>query len=262
MISVSSMTLTDVIAAIEMRAGEYMTPYNSDWQTLAQYVRDARRDLFNRTNPFKEWSYVKSLNLTGPFPALLPADFIRVLRVTTKLPTDADSTGLRYEARKIDPREWMNLSKPSQIISAVSSRHGMVRGWEKTGIYMVWANGTDSDNWAMTNMALWIYPTNLHCTIEYIASYGDVTLDDLNDEVLVPIELESLLIDMAVSRFLDDVADPQQLITKAQDVAQRLVQYQTDQTNAAQYTSVSAEAIPNPEPMSIRQQPNTPGGII
>lgn len=262
MISVSSMTLTDVVAAMEMRAGEYMTPYNSDWQTLAQYVRDARRDLFNRTNPFKEWSYVKSLNLTGPFPALLPADFIRVLRVTTKLPADPDASGLRYEARKIDPREWMSLSKPFPTTFPTTSRFSMVRGWEKTGIYMVWANTTDSDNWAMTNMSLWIYPTNLHCTIEYIASYGDVTLDDLNDEVLVPIELESLLIDMAVSRFLDDVADPQQLVTKAQDVAQRLVQYQTDQTNAAQYTSVSAEAIPNPEPMSIRQQSNTPGGII
>jgi hypothetical protein len=262
MIAVSSMTLTDIIAAMEMRAGEFMTPYNSDWQTLAQYVRDARRDLFNRTNAFKEWSFVKSINLTGPFPALLPADYIRTVRVTTKLPADADNTGIRYEARRIDPREWMNLNKPSPASSLNNSRHSMVRGWQKTGVYMVWANTTDANNWAVTNVALWLYPSNLHCTLEYVASYAMATIQDLNDEVLVPIELEGLLIDMAVSRFLDDVADPQSFVTKAQDVQQRILQYQTDNTNAAQYASVSAEAINNPEPMATRRQPQTPGGAI
>lgn len=62
MIAISSMTLADVVAAMEMRSGQFMTPYNSDWQTLAQYVRDARRDLFNRTNPFKEWAYQNSVD--------------------------------------------------------------------------------------------------------------------------------------------------------------------------------------------------------
>lgn len=262
MIAVSSMTLTDVISAMEIRAGEFMTPYNSDWQTLAQYIRDARRDLFNRTNPFKEWSYIKSTNLTGPFPALLPADFIRTVRVTTKLPADADNTGIRYEARRADPREWMSLNKPSPGMSLSNARHSMVRGWQKTGVYMVWANTTDADNWSITNMSLWLYPSNLHCTLEYVASYAMATIQDLNDEVCVPIELEGLLIDMAVSRFLDDVADPQSLVTKAQEVQQRIAQYQLDNSNAAQYSSVSAAAISDPEPMSIRRQPQTPGGAI
>lgn len=255
MIAISSMTLADVVAAMEMRAAEFMTPYNSDWQTLAQYVRDARRDLFNRTNPYKEWSYQNTVSVTHNQE--VPQDFIRPVRMTTRLTADplGAQTFDRYEARLVDPREWMNITNTGRS-------NTFTKGWEKTGVYMIWANNTDSNQWADTRMSVWLYPDVLTGQLDYIASYADATINLLSDTVKVPVELESLLIDMSVSRFLNDAADPQKLVTTSQDVAQRIVQYQQLQVQAMQSVAVDAEAIPNPEPMAIKQSPASQGGLI
>jgi len=255
MIAISSMTLADVISAMEIRAGEFMTPYNSDWQTLAQYVRDARRDLFNRTNPFKEWSHLNSVSVTHN--QQVPEDFIRPVRMTTRLTADplGASTFDRYEARQVDPREWMNVTN-------LSSASIFTKGWEKTGVYMIWANNTDSDLWASTRMSVWLFPDALTGQLDYIASYADANLNLLSDTVKVPIELESLLIDMSVARFLNDVADPQKIVTTTQDVVQRIMQYQQQQIQASQAVTTEARAIPKPEPMSVKQGPVSQGGLI
>lgn len=253
MIAVSSMRLADAIIAMEMRVGDLMTPYNSDWQTLAQYVRDARRDLFNRTNAFKEWSYQQTVTITHL--QNVPPNFIRPIRLTTALPGADPTLGVRYEARMADPREWNALTNPARPIS-------FTKGWIKTGVYMIWANNVDSVSWAANNMAIWIHPTNLIGQLDYVASFADADLNTHLDTVNVPVELENLLIDMAVSRFLDDVADPQRIVTAAQDVAQKVYQYQSAQVAAAQAEAMAAQAIPNPEPAALRMKPQTPGGII
>lgn len=255
MIAISSMTLADVIAAMEMRAAQFMTPYNSDWQTLAQYVRDARRDLFNRTNPFKEWSYQNTVSVINN--QTVPADFIRAVRMTTRLTADplGNQSFDRYEARLVDPREWMNLTN-------VSSANMFTRGFEKTGLYMIWANVVDSDQWSNTPMSVWIYPDVLTGQMDYIASYANANLNSYGDLIKIPIELESLLIDMAIARFLEDVADPQRLVTATQNVIQKITEYQQQQIKAKQATSIDAQAIPNPEPMVPKQTPVTPGGLL
>lgn len=253
MIAVSSLTLADVVAAMEMRISDLMTPYNSDWQTLAQYVRDARRELFNRTNAYKEWAYQQTVSITHL--QSVPQNFIRPIRLTTSLPGADPQLAVRYEARMADPREWRALTNPARPIS-------FTKGWVKTGVYMIWANPTDGVAWASTPMAAWIYPNNLIGQLDYVASFGDVDLNAYNNTVAVPVELENLLIDMAVSRFLDDVADPQRMVTAAQDVAQKLFQYQSTQVAAAQAVALAAQAIPNPEPAQARTKPQTPGGLL
>jgi len=253
MLPISSMNLADAINVMESRIGDLMTPYNSDWQTLAQYIRDARRDLFNRTNAFKEWSYQQTIQVQHL--QSLPQDYIRPIRLTTSLPDVDETLAIRYEARMADPREWRNLTNPARPIS-------FTKGWVKTGVYMVWANPIDGMAWAANNLAVWIHPTNLIGQLDYVASFGDVDLNVFSDTVKVPVELEGLLIDMAISRFLDDVADPQRIVTAAQDVAKRLFQYQSTQVAAAQATALSAQAIPNPEPAIARTKPQTPGGIL
>lgn len=253
MIAVSSPTLADVVAAMEMRISDLMTPYNSDWQTLAQYVRDARRELFNRTNAYKEWAYQQTVSITHL--QSVPQNFVRPIRLTTSLPGADPALAVRYEARMADPREWRALTNPARPIS-------FTKGWVKTGVYMIWANPTDSVNWAAAPMAAWIHPTNLVGQLDYVASYGDADINAYNSVVAVPVELENLLIDMAVSRFLDDVADPQRMVTAAQDVAQKLYQYQSAQVAAAQGVALAAQAIPNPEPAQARTQPQSPGGIL
>lgn len=253
MIAISSMTLGDAITAMEMRIGDYMTPYNSDWQTLAQYVRDARRDLFNRTNAYKEWSYQASISVTHL--QSLPQNFIRPVRLTTALPGADPTLAVRYEARMADPREWRSLTNTARPIS-------FTKGWVKTGVYMVWANALDSIAWASNNLAIWIYPTNLVGQLDYVASYGDADLNTYGSTIKVPVELEGLLIDMAISRFLDDVADPQRVVSAAQEVAEKVYQYQATQVAASQAVAVSAQAIPNPEPAILRTKPQTPGGLI
>jgi hypothetical protein len=253
MIAISSMSVGDAVTAMEMRIADYMTPYNSDWQTLAQYVRDARRDLFNRTNAYKEWSYQASISVTHL--QSLPQNYIRPIRLTTALPGADPALGVRYEARMADPREWRSLTNTSRPIS-------FTKGWVKTGVYMVWANSVDSVNWAANNLAIWIYPNNLVGQLDYVASFGDVGMGTYNSPVRVPVELEGLLIDMAVSRFLDDVADPQRIVTAAQEVAQKVYQYQVSQIAASQAVAVNAQAISNPEPAILRTKPQTPGGLL
>jgi hypothetical protein len=247
------MSVGDAVTAMEMRIADYMTPYNSDWQTLAQYVRDARRDLFNRTNAYKEWSYQASISVTHL--QSLPQNYIRPIRLTTALPGANPVLGVRYEARMADPREWRSLTNTARPIS-------FTKGWVKTGVYMVWANSVDSVNWAANNLAIWIYPNNLVGQLDYVASFGDVGMGTYNSLVRVPVELEGLLIDMAVSRFLDDVADPQRIVTAAQEVAQKVYQYQVSQIAASQAVAVNAQAISNPEPAILRTKPQTPGGLL
>lgn len=253
MIFVSSLTLADVIAAMEMRLGDLMTPYNSDWQTLAQYVRDARRDLFNRTNAFKEWSYQQTVSVTHL--ASVPPDFIRPIRLTTNLPGADPTLGVRYEARMADPREWLNLTNAVRPLS-------FTKGWVKTGVYMIWANNIDAVTWADNPMAVWIHPNNLVGQLDYVASFGDADINLLGDTVKVPSELEGLLIDMAVARFMEDTADPDRVVTAAANVAQRIYQYQTTQVAASQTTAIEAKAIPNPEPAVLKTKPQTPGGLM
>lgn len=253
MIAISSITLADVITAMEMRIGDLMTPYNSDWQTLAQYVRDARRELFNRTNAYKEWSYQQTTSVNHLSP--VPQDYIRPIRLTTNLPGADPTLGVRYEARMADPREWLNLTSAVRPIS-------FTKGWVKTGVYMIWANTTDSVQWANNRMAVWIHPNNLVGQLDYVASFGDADINVLADTVKVPVELEGLLIDMAVSRFLDDTADPQRIVTAAQDVAQKVYQYQAAQVAANQAVAIEAKAIPNPEPAIAKTKPQTPGGLL
>lgn len=253
MIAISSMTLADVVTAMEMRIGDLMTPYNSDWQTLAQYVRDARRELFNRTNAYKEWSFQQTASVTHL--SAVPQDYIRPIRLTTNLPGADPTLGVRYEARMADPREWLNLTSTVRPIS-------FTKGWVKTGVYMIWANTFDSVQWANNRMAVWIYPNNLVGQLDYVASFGDADINVLADTVKVPVELEGLLIDMAISRFLDDTADPQRIVTAAQDVAQKVYQYQVAQVAANQAVAIEAKAIPNPEPAIAKTKPQTPGGLL
>jgi hypothetical protein len=247
------MTLADAINAMEMRIGDLMTPYNSDWQTLAQYVRDARRDLFNRTNAYKEWSFQQTVSVTHLSP--VPADFIRPIRMTTSLPGADPTLAVRYEARMADPREWQNLTNTVRPIS-------FTKGWVKTGVYMIWTNTFDSSLWAANPMFVWLHPTNLVGQLDYVASFGDADINVFSDTVKVPVELENLLIDMAVTRFLEDVADPQRIVTAAQDVATKVYQYQVTQIAANQATAIDAKAIPNPEPAVVKTKPMTPGGLL
>lgn len=253
MIAVSTMTLSDVIAAVEIRCGYVVTPLNTDWGTIGRYVIDARRDLFNRTNPFKEWAYQKTVQVNHL--TVLPDDYIRPIRLTTKLPASADALAERYEARRVDPREWMRLSN-------VSAAHSFAKGWEMSGVYMVWANNTDSTQWAATPPAVWIYPNNLVGQFDYVAQFGDNDLTNYSSPVNVPVEMESLLIDMASARLLADIADPARVETLLKEVQSRLAQYQGQIIAARQAVAIEAAAIPNPEPANITSQPSTPGGLI
>jgi len=252
-IGISSMTVADVVAAIEMRAGDLMTPYNSDWQTMVNYIRDARRELFNRTNPFKEWAYQQTVQLTHL--QSVPNDFMRPLRLTTTAPGNDPNLAIRYEARRVSPYEWMTLCNPARP-------HSFARPRESAPTYMVWANSFDNGQWASNQPALWINPTNLIGQLDYIANYGDVDVTVYTDPVRVPVEMEGLLIDMALSRFLEDVADPQRAITAAQDVATRVYEYQVSQIAARQSSLIEAQAIANPEPASLAEKPSTPGGLL
>jgi hypothetical protein len=194
------MMLGDVVAQVEMLAGQTLTRSNIDWQSYVNYVRDARRDLFLRTHPYLEWAYHSSLTVVNG--TNVPDDFIRPVRlIVWEL---GQPQNVNYEARRVDPREWLGVVSTGRPMSFTGSNL-------MNPVYMIWANQVDGFTWAATTMEVWLSPVNTQGRLEYMASYADTALVESDDPVLVPVVLESLLVDMTLQRVLQDIDDTDRL---------------------------------------------------
>lgn len=237
MIAVSSMMVADVLSQVEALSGTLITQHNVDWKSLINYLRDARRDLFLKTHAYMEWAFHSSLDVVNG--TAVPQDFIRPVRlVVWELGgTRTDNA----EARRVDPREWLALLQTGPSMSFTSARLS-------APVYMIWANQTDSVNWASTQMQVWLAPANAEGRLEYLASYADAGIVESDDPVLIPVALESLLVDMTLERLLMDVADGDRLSAVRARVMEGLAQYSLVQAAVQTNEALTLDSVPTPEP--------------
>ena len=237
MTPVTSMTLGDVVAQMDMRSGRALTEHNAGWGALVNYVRDARRDLFIRTHPYSEWAHRQTLTVTNG--TAIPNNFIRPTRLVVWETAGIITTN--SEARRVDPREWHKVTSPSRSMSFTGATL-------KNPIYMIWVNAVDGPTWANTNMLMWLYPVNGTGQLDYVASYADADLIESTDLVMVPVLFETLLCDMALLRLLDDVADIQRRKTVWDRVQSELSRYRMSNAAALIGEAINQESAPTPEP--------------
>lgn len=248
------MTVSDVMAIVEMRLMNMFTEHNWDYGTLLSYIRDARRDLFTKTHAYKEWSWQQTV--AAAHLSAIPADYIRPTRLVGSPAGSNPVDNIMYEARRVDPREWAKVSGPRQM--------SFTYGFGRSPVYMVWANTNDDPlTWASSPMALWIHPNTFTGQFEYTASYADATLASDTDRVLVPVEMEGLLIDMVVYRVLQDYgalshADRLSMLDRQIDTTLSSIIMSTQATLVNEGYNV--EAPPAPQPVQAAEAVQPKGG--
>lgn len=242
MIVASGMDLGDAVSLLYARASLVANPHNTDWGEMVRYVQEARRELFVKTSPYKEWAYQATVAVTHQ--SLLPDDFIRPTRLITRDPLTDIADAIWTEARRVDPREWRNLTSPIAQLS-------FVRAIETAPVYMIFANNDTTNTWATTPMAVWLWPDTLDGQLDYAASYSLSTLNETTDPLNVPVELEGLLIDMALLRLLGDIANPSLVSSVAKDVYKELAQFQASKTATMVAEAVNIESLPSPSPTQM-----------
>lgn len=243
MIAISSMTLAEAVDEFQIRAGDALTNANLDWGTIVRYLSDARREVFGKTSGYKEWSYIRSVDgVTHLTP--VPADFIRPVRVIVY--SDEEEPGRKAEARQTDPREW-------ETVAGAVARHSFVRATAIQPAYMVWSNGIQGDpTWAATMPAWWLAPTTVSAYVEYVAAYGDDLTTDAST-LNVPVEMENLLINTALLRFLTDVNDQSRAQQLWGEVRSSYAKLRAEFSASLQTEAINLNALPNPEPADVKE---------
>lgn len=250
MIAISGMNLADAIAMLEARAGVMMPAHDKDWYTLAQYVREARRELFTKTHSYKEWAYQKSIDVQHL--TVLPTDYVKPTRVVARDPASNIATYPWVEARKVDPREWRQ-------ITSTARRPSFVGFSVDNPVYMVWANNDATATWSNQNVAIWVWPNDRLARLDYLANYSDANLSEAADPLLVPAELETLVIEMALMRLLMDSPDPQRAIDLSKKVMETLQSFRSAYVTTLVTEPLNSEALPTPTPAQVT---TTQGGSV
>ena len=242
MIAVSRMNLADAVAMLDARAGVMMPAHDKDWHTLVQYIREARRELFTKTHPYKEWAYQRTIEIQHL--DVLPTDYVRPTRLVARESSAAPATYPWTEARRVDPREWRNITS--------SVRRPAFVGFSiDNPVYMVWANDDATDTWSTQNVAVWLWPSSMVGKMDYVANFSDANLAEASDPLLVPIEMETLVIDMALMRLLLDSPDQQRAVDLSQRIVETLNSFRVAQAVTLSTEPINAQSLPSPQPVQV-----------
>lgn len=238
MIAYSRMTLKEACDEVMLRTAQSRTASNLDYGVIRRFVQDARRELFNRVVPFKDYAFIKTVAVTANLQAL-PADYVRPVRVIL------NSGGQNREARRVDPREWnvlVNGNRP----------HTYVQPTVSEPVYMIWANTVTSNTlWSQTNMAIWVAPSASVGQLDYYAQYDDSSLTADTDTVNVPAEAETMLINLVLQRVYAKIADRDKLRSTVMAMRSMLADVERQRQATQVTTAVNIESLVNPEPAQV-----------
>jgi len=242
MIAVSRMNLADAVAMLEVRSGVMVPAHDRDWHTMVQYIREARRELFTKTHPYKEWAYQSSIDVQHL--DILPDDYVRPTRLVARESTSSIGDYPWTEARRVDPREWWNITSNLR-------RPAFVGFSIDNPVYMVWANTDQTVNWATQNVAVWLWPNTMLGRLDYVANFTDAPLSEANDPLLVPVEMETLLVDMALMRMLLDSPDQQKAVDLSRKILETLQSFRLAQATTLTTEPLNAQSLPSPAPAEV-----------
>lgn len=240
MILPSSMTVKEALDQVMRRVSQLQTRSNLDYKIAWNFLNNARREVFARTLPFKDYAYTKSVAITDG--ASLPADYTRTVRVILKDPADTNYVEARHAAAK----EWWKISNTLRTDKNVSASR-------RYPAYTIWGS---IDDLADDNIYIRIAPTNETGFLEYVAAYGDLPLDvnnepDTTATLDIPLEFETLVIQSTLVRCYVKLAERELLAdtmlrTQNEYAKLGLVFMAKGATEA-----INIESLVNPEPINL-----------
>jgi len=236
MIQYSSMTVGEAIDEILDKVSQFQTATNLDYKTVWMFLNRARREVFARTLPFKDYSYIKRVAISNG--DALPVDFTRVVRVLLK-----SGSNELTAARKAVPKEWWTISNVSRpnLINGASPRFP---------VYMVWGSTN-----APTDDHVHIYtaPSSTTGILEYYAAFADLAVDGNGDPLAtatlnVPYEFENLVIQSALLRCYARIAEKNQLAATFQEVQAQYQKLMKNYVAGKATDAINQRALTDPEP--------------
>lgn len=243
MIQYRSMTVSEALDEILDKVSQFQTASNLDTLTVWMFLNRARREVFARTLPFKDYAYVKRAAVSNG--VALPADFTRPLRVILR----DGGIGEYSAARKAVPKEWWSLtntSRPNTINGATP----------KYPIYMIWGGGNFNDD----DVHFYCAPSTEAGFIEYYSAYSDLPKDvngqpTLSASLNVPYEFENLVIQSALLRCYARIAEKGKLAEAFKNVQEEYAKIQKNYAARQVTEAINLRGLMDPEPSK------TPGMI-
>ncbi len=240
MILPSSMTVKEALDQVMRRVSQLQTRSNLDYKIAWNFLNNARREVFARTLPFKDYAYTKTIAISNA--TALPADFTRVVRVILKDPADTKYVSARRAAAK----EWWRVSNTLRPDSRIAATR-------RYPAYTVW--GSEDD---FQDDAQYIYtaPSNETGYLEYVAAYSDLPLDvngepDLTATLNIPLEFENIVIQSTLVRCFSKMAERELLADTMRRTQMEYAKLGLLYVAKGVTSAVNAESLTNPEPVTV-----------
>lgn len=199
MILYSSMTVREAIDEVLDKVSQLQTATNLDYKTVWMFLNRGRREVFARTLPYKDSSYITTVDVSDA--TQIPFDFTRKVRVILQ-----EGSGEYVEARFAAPQEWWRLTNGVRP-------HTVARATPRFPIYTIWGS---TNAVADDRIYFYCWPQNLTGKLEYYAAYSDLPVDPNGDPIdtaslNVPYEYENLVIQSTLIRCYGRLAEQDKL---------------------------------------------------
>lgn len=242
MILPSSMTVKEALDQVMRRVAQLQTRSNLDYKVAWNFLNNARREVFARTLPFKDYAYTKTVAVLNG--TALPADFTRVVRVILKDPADSKYV----EARRAAAKEWWHISNTLRPDSRVAASR-------RYPAYTIWGSKDDFND---DNIYIYLGPSNQTGYLEYVAAYGDLPLDVNNEPdqtatLNVPLEFENVVIQSTLVRCFTKMAEPQLLADTMQRTQMEYAKLGLLYVARTTTQAINIESLTNPEPVMVSE---------
>lgn len=242
MIAYSSLTVKEAIDAVTSKLSQFETSSALDDKTVFLFLEDARREIFTRFMPFKDWAFLKEVAVADG--DVLPDDFIRLCTLRSKSPSASEYS----PSRAISIKELWTLGN-TDIPQTYD------RATPSAPVHCIYGN----DDPAEDRLCIHLRPADVTGYLEYYSAPEDLPRD-VNDDfdgtalLNIPYELENYLENATLMRCYIRIGAPAK-VAEAVAIMQKekmklLGSYQAE--NATQ--AITMESLANPEPSAT---PNT-----
>lgn len=236
MIIYSPMIVREAIDKALAQVSQYQTGINLDYKTVWRFLNNARREMYARVIPFKDFAFIRSISISNN--TALPADFTKIVRVMLRSPG-----GQLIEARRAAPKEWWRVTN-------IARPHTVDQASQGSPVYTLWgARNTPTED----RVIFYCSPASMTGVLEYYASYGDLPLDVNGDPVdtatlNVPYEFENLIISSVLERIYAKIGEKELLARTFKDVQSEIVRLRKVFTAQKTTEGINLNSLVDPEP--------------
>lgn len=236
MIPYSSITVAEAIHECKAKLSKFDTASALDDKAIFRFLESARRELFARFLPFKDYAFVREVAIADGDP--VPDEFIKVCTIRAK-----SSTATEYrECRRASIKELWTLGNATRP-------HSWVNSTESYPVYALYGSSDPAEE----RMCVHLRPTTVSGFMEYYAAPGDLPRDANNDFIgssllAVPYEYENYLINSTLLRCYVRIGEVAEVRSMVEKMAVERFKLNANSTAASVTTGINMESLPNPEP--------------